>query len=132
MTAPMSRPADRYGDRTKRRWLLVVAAAVATAAVIAAVVFIARASDAQIRTSVLSWEVTRDDTMTATVEVVRRPDQVVTCDLVARDIRQIVVGQTELLVPATSERRSVMTAEIPLQGDAVAASVQGCTPVKDR
>lgn len=128
----MNRPADRYGDRTTRRWLLVVAAVVAVAAMIGAVVFIARASDAQIRTSVLSWEEPRNETMTATVELVRRPDQVVTCDLVALDIRQIIVGQTELVVPATSERRVVVTAEIPLQGDAVAASVRGCTPASGR
>lgn len=128
MTAPTNRPADRYGDRTTRRWMLVAAVLVAVAAVIAAVIFIARASDAQIRASVLSWEQPSAETMTATVEVVRRPGTAVTCDLVARDLRQIIVGQTELVVPATPERRVVLMAEIPLQGDAVAASVGGCVP----
>lgn len=131
MTAPMTRPPDRYGDQTRGRWVLLVGAALAVAAVIAAVVFIARATDAQIRASVLAWEASEaseGDTMTATVEVVRRPDQPVTCDLIARDLRQIIVGQTELVVPATAERRVVVTAEIPLQGDAVVASVQGCRP----
>jgi hypothetical protein len=132
MTTPISRPADRYGDRNRGRWLLVVAVALAVVAVVAAVVFIARAADAQIRASVLAWETPPGDTMIATVEVVRRPDQMVTCDLIARDLRQIIVGQTELVVPATPERRVVLTAEIPLQGDAVVAAVQGCTPAKGR
>lgn len=132
MTTPASRPADRYGDRTRGRWLIVVAVALAAVAVVAAVVFIARAADAQIRASVLAWEAPPGDIMTATVEVVRRPDQMVTCDLIARDLRQIIVGQTELVIPATPERRVVVTAEIPLQGDAVVAAVQGCTPAKGR
>jgi hypothetical protein len=57
---------------------------------------------------------------------------VVTCDVVAVDIRQIVVGQTELVVPATSNRRVVVDVDIPLQGDGVAVSVRGCEPANRR
>jgi hypothetical protein len=70
--------------------------------------------------------------MTASIEVLRRPDTVVTCDVVAVDIRQVIVGQTELVVPATSDRRVVVDVDIPLQGDGVAVSVRGCEPSNRR
>lgn len=130
MTAPI-RPADRYGDRaggSRRRLIAGVAAAVIL--VVVAIGFIARASDTRIHAAVLSWNEPSGDAMTATVEVIRRPGTSVTCDLIAMDLRQIIVGQIELVVPPTDERRLVVTAEIPLQGDAVAASVRGCVPVE--
>jgi|SRR5690606_16305429 len=130
MAAP-TRPADRYGDRTSRdRWLLIAGIVVAAVVVAAAIGFIARASDTRIHAAVLSWTEPRGDTMEASVEVIRRPGTAVTCDLVAMDLRQVIVGQTELVVPDTDERRLVMTAEIPLQGGAVAVSVRGCTPAE--
>lgn len=124
----MSRPADRYGDRTPSRSLIVVAAGIGLLLVGAVIFFISRASDAQIHAAALSWSEPSDGTMAATIEVVRRPDTVVGCDVVAVDLRQIIVGQTELIVPASPERRSVVDVSIPLQGDAVAVSVTGCKP----
>jgi Domain of unknown function (DUF4307) len=130
MSTPV-RPADRYGDHTggtRRRLIAGIAAAAVLVTV--AIGFIARASDTRIHAAVLSWTEPRGDAMEATVEVIRRPGTSVACDLIAMDIRQIIVGQTELVAPATPERRLVMTAEIPLQGDAVAASVRGCVPIE--
>lgn len=124
----MSRPADRYGDRAPSRSLIVVAASIGLLVVVAVIFFISRASDAQIHAEALSWSEPTDGTMAATIEVVRRPDTVVACDVVAVDLRQIIVGQTELIVPASPERRSVVDVSIPLQGDAVAVSVTGCKP----
>ncbi len=132
MSSPITRPADRYGDRRPRRGLKVAGLIAAVVLSIAAVFFIARASDAQIRAEALSWSRSSDDTMAATIEVIRRPNTVVTCDVVAVDLRQIIVGQTELVVPASSQRRSVVDVTIPLQGDGVAVSVRGCEPQNGR
>lgn len=125
----LNRPADRYGDRTgsdRRRLVAGIAVAVILAAV--AIAFIARASDTRIHAAVLSWSEPANESMEATVEVIRNPDTTITCDLIAMDLRQIIVGQIELVVQPSAERRVVVTAEIPLQGDAVAASVRGCEP----
>lgn len=131
MTIPTARPADRYGDRRPRRGLKVAGVLVGVALTVAAILFIARASDSQIHAEALSYEQT-DGAMTASIEVLRRPDTVVTCDVVAVDIRQIIVGQTELVVPATADRRVVVDVDIPLQGDGVAVSVRGCKPSNPR
>jgi hypothetical protein len=124
----MSRPADRYGDRTPSRSLIFVVSAIGVALVVGAIFFISRASDAQIHAEALSWSEPSNGTMTATIEVVRRPDTVVACDVVAVDLRQIIVGQTELIVQASPQRRSVVEATIALRGDAVAVTVNGCKP----
>ena len=131
MTIPTARPADRYGDRSPSRWLQLAAVLVAVALVVVAILFIARASDSQIEAEALSYERT-DGSMAASIEVLRRPDTVVTCDVVAVDIRQVIVGQTELVVPATPDRRIVVDVDIPLQGDGVAVSVRGCEPSNQR
>jgi hypothetical protein len=127
VTSPTTRPADRYGDRQPTRWLKLAGALVGVAMVVTAILFIARASDSQIEAQALSYEQSAG-VMTASIEVLRRPDTVVTCDVVAVDIRQVIVGQTELVVPATSDRRVVVDIDIPLQGDGVAVSVRGCEP----
>jgi hypothetical protein len=126
-----TRPADRYGDRRPGRGLKLAGALVGVALAVVAILFIARASDSQIEAEALSYEQS-DGLMTASIEVLRRPDTVVTCDVVAVDIRQIIVGQTELVVPATSDRRVVVDVDIPLQGDGVAVSVRGCEPSNRR
>lgn len=129
MTTPVTRPAERYGDKPgRRRWTVVALILLGVAFAVVAVAFIISATESQIRASVLSWDEPTDEAMAATVEVIRRPDTVVRCDLVAVDIRQIVVGQEELVVPATPQRRMVLEVEVPLQGEAVAVSVQGCEP----
>ena len=132
VTTPISRPADRYGDGKPSRFLKLIGAAIGVAIAVAGIIFIARASDAQIEAEALSWDEPSEGTMVATIEVVRRPDTVVMCDVVAVDIRQIIVGQAELVVPASPDRRTVLDVDIPLQGEAVAVSVRGCEPTNDR
>lgn len=131
MTTPSTRPADRYGDRKPGRGLRLAGALIGVASAVAAILFIARAADSQIEAEALSYEQS-DGVMTASVEVLRRPDTEVTCDVVALDIRQVIVGQTELVVPATADRRVVVDVDIPLQGDGVAVSVRGCEPSNRR
>ena len=79
-----------------------------------------QASTDAIRSSLVAWETPTGGTMTVSMEVVRRPGTQVTCDLVAVDIRRVVVGQTSVEIPAGDEWRTRVDAEIPLQGDAVA------------
>jgi hypothetical protein len=131
VTTHRTRPADRYGDRRSGRGLKLAGALIGVALAVTAILFIARASDSQIEAEALSYEQS-DGLMTASIEVLRRPDTVVTCDVVAVDIRQVIVGQTELVVPATSDRRVVVDVDIPLQGDGVAVSVRGCEPSNRR
>jgi hypothetical protein len=131
VTTNRTRPADRYGDRRPGRGLKLAGALVGVALAVAVILFIARASDSQIEAEALSYEQS-DGLMTVSIEVLRRPDTVVTCDVVAVDIRQVIVGQTELVVPATSNRRVVVDVDIPLQGDSVAVSVRGCEPSNRR
>jgi hypothetical protein len=132
VSASISRPADRYGDRSPGLGVKLAGAAVAVALVVAALFFIARASDAQIEARALSWDESSEGVMTAVVEVLRRPGSEVACDVVVLDIRQVMVGQLELIVPPSPERRTIITVDIPLQGDGVAASVRGCTPTSSR
>jgi hypothetical protein len=129
VATPAARPADRYGDRKRRRssvlWLaiggLVLAAAVGWLAF--------RASTEAIRSSVVSWQAPADGVLPVTIEVVRRPGTELTCDLVALDIRRVVVGQVSLDIPASDEWRTRADAEIPLQGDAVAPELRECQAV---
>jgi hypothetical protein len=70
--------------------------------------------------------------MSVTIEVVRRPGTEVTCDLVALDLRHVVVGQVKVEVPAGGEWRTRVDAEIPLQGDAVAPDLRDCESNDER
>jgi hypothetical protein len=94
------------------------------AAVVGWLIF--QASTDAIRSSLVAWETPTGGTMTVSMEVVRRPGTQVTCDLVAVDIRRVVVGQTSVEIPAGDEWRTRVDAEIPLQGDAVAPELREC------
>jgi hypothetical protein len=127
VSAPV-RPADRYGDRRwNRRWLIPLVA-IAVAAAVVVVMVIVNLADRQIQSSVTGYQQPEDDIMTATIEVTRQPSQAVTCDLVAVDLRQVIVGQTEVYVAPSETRQVDLEVEIPLQGDAVAARIQQCRP----
>ena len=121
-----ARPADRYGAPPRRRWraLWLGVGGVVFAAVVGWLIF--RASTDAIRSSLVAWETPTGGTMTVSMEVVRRPGTQVTCDLVAVDIRRVVVGQTSVQIPAGDEWRTRVDAEIPLQGDAVAPELREC------
>jgi Domain of unknown function (DUF4307) len=121
-----ARPADRYGARRPGRWWALWAAA---ALLLAAVVgwFLYQASTDAVRSSLVAWETPSADVLPVTIEVVRRPGTRVGCDLIAVDIRRVVVGQTSVEVAASDEWRTRVEAEIPLQGDAVAPELQACT-----
>jgi len=127
MAVPAARPADRYGDRARGRWWPLLLAAAGIVLAVAVGWLLVRAAIDPVRSSLVRWEQPADGAMTATIEVVRPPGEVVTCDLIAIDIRRVIVGQTTVVIPAGDERRTRVRAEIPLQGDAVAPELRTCT-----
>jgi hypothetical protein len=85
-----------------------------------------RASTDAVRSSLVAWEMPTSSSMAVSIEVVRRPGTQLTCDLVAFDIRRVIVGQASVDIPASDEWRTRVDAEIPLQGDAVAPELREC------
>nr|WP_246211146.1 DUF4307 domain-containing protein [Phytoactinopolyspora alkaliphila] len=83
--------------------------------------------DEGVRAALHSWQEPVDDTMPVTIEVDRPPHTTLTCDLIARDVRFVVVGQVSVEVPAGGERRQRIDALIPLRGDGIAPELEGCT-----
>jgi len=63
--------------------------------------------------------------------VVRPAGVAVTCDLVAVDLRRVVVGQIGIEIAPEGDQRVRIRAEIPLEADAVAPQLRGCAAVAD-
>ncbi|HEX2363176.1 MAG TPA: DUF4307 domain-containing protein [Jiangellaceae bacterium] len=128
---PTARPADRYGDQARRRswawWFAIVGLLCA-----AGVGWLLSRAPTDAVSGVVAWQVPADGAMSVTIEVVRRPGTEVTCDLVALDLRHVVVGQVKVEVPAGGEWRTRVDAEIPLQGDAVAPDLRDCESNDER
>jgi hypothetical protein len=126
MAMPAARPADRYGDRARRRlwavWLSICGLLLAAA--FGWLLF--RTSTDAIRSGLVAWENPAGGVLPVTVEVVRRPGTEVTCDLVAVDVRRVVVGQVSVDIPASDEWRTQAEAEIPLHGDAIVPKLRAC------
>jgi hypothetical protein len=125
------RPADRYGDRSPGswRWLWPALAGVLMAGAAGWVILWA-ASD-PVRGSLVGWEDPAGGVMPVTLEVVRPAGVAVTCDLVAVDLRRVVVGQTGIEIAPEGDQRVRIRAEIPLEADAVAPQLRGCAAVAD-
>lgn len=129
MSTPVARPADRYGDRTSgpRPWVWAALVAVLVAG--AAGWVILWAAGDPVRGTLVGWEEPADDVMPATIEVVRPAGVAVTCDLVAVDLRRVVVGQIDVQVAPSADQRVRVRAEIPLEADAVAPQLRSCAGV---
>ncbi|NDL59826.1 DUF4307 domain-containing protein [Phytoactinopolyspora mesophila] len=108
-----------------RRNIIIVVFIAAIAAV--ATWFIIDAQRGSIQAALRSWESPADGVMPVIVEVDRSPDTVLTCELIAVDIRHIVVGQLEFEIPAGEPARQLVEADIPLRGDAIAPELLGCS-----
>ncbi|NED99801.1 DUF4307 domain-containing protein [Phytoactinopolyspora halotolerans] len=74
-----------------------------------------------------SYDNPADGVLPVTVEVDRDPDTALTCELIAVDDRQIIVGQLDLEIPPGGDRRQRIDADIPLRGDGIAPELIGCT-----
>jgi Domain of unknown function (DUF4307) len=132
VATPVARPAHRYGDRTRtRRWAVWLG--IAGLILVAAVGWLLfRISTDAIRSSLVAWETPTAGVLPVTVEVVRRPGTAVTCELVALDIRRVVVGQVNVDIPASDEWRTQADVEIPLHGDAVVPDLRQCEKADQR
>jgi hypothetical protein len=129
-TAQRDLLAERYGKRSQRESRGVLVAVVAGVALVAAVVvwLIVRSSGSTLDAELRGWDEPRDGVLTARVEIRRDAGMAVTCDLVAVDLRRIIVGQLELQVPAGPDEHLVVPADIPLEGDGVVPELRGCAP----
>lgn len=120
------RPAERYGDKPfdRRRLVPIIVVGVVLAGL--AGFAIARIADDGVQWGMIAFDTSGPDEATARIEVTRSPDSDVTCELEARDIRQVIVGQATVDVPTGGDRTVVLDVTIPLQGDAVAAKIVNC------
>lgn len=123
--------AERYGrasgrsQNRSRGVAVVVAAAVVLLAVVAGWLAY-QAMNQPVRASLRSWETPAQDVLPTTIEIHREPGVAVTCELVAVDLRRVVVGQLELDIPAGPDERVLVSADIPLEGDGVVPRLRGC------
>lgn len=113
------------GRSFSRRNVLIIAFVAVVAAV--ATWFIIDAQQGSFQAALRSWQNPADGVMSVVVEVDRSPDTVLTCELIAVDIRHIVVGQLELEIPAGEPARQQVEADIPLRGDGIAPELLGCS-----
>jgi hypothetical protein len=132
VATPTARPAHRYGDRVRSRSWAVWLGIACLVGVAAVGWLLFRISTDAIRSSLVAWQTPAGGALPVTIEVVRRPGTEVTCDLVALDIRRVVVGQVSVDIPASDEWRTQAEVEIPLQGDAVAPDLRECEKVGER
>lgn len=129
-TAQRDLLAERYGRRPGRGSRGVLIAVVAGMALVTAVVvwLIVRSAGDSVDAELHSWDEPRDGVLTTRVEIRRDAGLAVTCDLVAVDLRRIIVGQLELRVPAGPDEHLIVPADIPLEGDGIAPELRGCAP----
>lgn len=110
---------------------MVVAALIVGVLLLAVVGWlIYRNVDEPVDAGLASWDQPVNGVLPTTVEIVRDPGVAVTCELVAVDARQFVVGQLTLEVPAGPEERLRVPADIPLEGDGIAPELRGCEPAE--
>ena len=124
--------AERYGHRPGRTRGLVVAVVGAIALLVVVVTWlILKSAGAPVQASLHSWDEPRDGVLSATVEIRRDAGLAITCDLVAVDLRRVVVGQLQLDVPAGPDQHLLVPADIPLEGDGIVPDLRGCRPASE-
>lgn len=123
-----SPPPDRYGPppRVPKGWL-IVAALVVAAVVGWAGWGVFQALNPPVKAGMVGWTSPVDGEMTATIEIRRAAGVTVTCDVIAVDDRLAEVGRATVTVPADDRRHLRATTTIPVEGNAIAAELRGCT-----
>ncbi len=118
----------RYGRRTGRRRLPVVAAVVVVAgAGLTWLLWVAVwHSNPPVASRLLTFEVTSPTSVVAVIEVERSEDVVASCRIQAKSADFAIVGESTLTVPADAPRRQTLRAVITTQRPATAVLV-GCT-----
>ncbi|WP_053203469.1 DUF4307 domain-containing protein [Jiangella muralis] len=131
--------AQRYGRvsaggpaaRNGRGVLVAVVIGVLLVTTVVGWMIVSAARGPDVDAELLSWDEPRDGVLTARVEIRRDADLAVTCDLVAVDVRRIIVGQLDLEVPAGPDEHLVVPADIPLEGDGIVPELRGCRPASE-
>lgn len=91
-----------------------------------------RFANPPIRASLIAFSIISDKEVNVKYSVNRRdPKQILLCTLVARDINKTIVGQIEILVPATTAKSIRMNSQVPTRVRAVTAGVVRCTSYSD-
>lgn len=119
------------GERGGRGVLVGVVAGVLLVAAVVGWLIVRSGGGPSVDAELLSWDEPRDGVLTARVEIRRDADLALTCDLVAVDLRRIIVGQLDLEVPAGPEEHLVVPADIPLEGDGIVPELRGCHPASE-
>lgn len=108
------------------RWVLpMVIVTIVLLAVVGFMIYRNEAADS-VRAELAAWDTPDGDVLPVTVEITRDAGVAVTCNLIAVDERQVIVGELTLDVPAGPETRLRVPAEIPLEGDGIAPELRGC------
>jgi hypothetical protein len=124
--------AERYGSARARRPAAYAAGGLLAAAGLGWVVWAGlHHASPQVDGGLVSWRVRSDHAVDLVIEVRKAPRSRVTCDLLARDIDHVPVGQTSLDV-TDARRHLFVSAELATSRRAVSAEVAGCRPAGSR
>ncbi|SEF17476.1 DUF4307 domain-containing protein [Jiangella alba] len=124
-------PAGAPGARNGRGVLAGVITGVLLVTAVVGWMIVRSASGPDVDAELLSWDEPRDGVLTARVEIRRDADLALNCELIAVDLRRIIVGQLDLAVPAGPDEHLVVSADIPLEGDGIVPELRGCEPASE-
>ena len=104
----------------------VIAVFLGVAIVAFAVVGVMVATQDRLQAELQGWDIADNGVLPVRVELYRPADTAVSCSIIARDYRQLIVGQTELDVAAGPDEHVLVSVDVPLQGEGIAPEIQGC------
>jgi len=131
-TGSAQRLADRYGTSRRGRRVVIVVAGVVAAVFLAWLAWSTWSfASPDVRSELVSFEVTGEHTAVARVDVrLRDPDVVGTCTLRAIAIDHTVVGERSFVVPGpddTDGNGGLMSVEVRTERRATSVDLLGCT-----
>lgn len=126
---PPVRPAERYGDRVRRRGPALVALGVVATVFVGWVVWAGLgAANRDVRWSDVGYEVVDDTTVEVTFTVVKDPDATVVCTVEALNGRFAQVGLATVEVGPADRRGVQHTVTVRTAERAVTGVVEACSP----
>ncbi len=119
----------RYGTRTRRPWILPVAAGIAIIAAIAWVVWVATA-DKPFQARVYGYDVINEHTTAVKLDIHRPKPLGLECTVYAQADDHSIVGERTLKIPSSAKVTIHLTTEITTERKAVTGVLKGCTVVR--
>lgn len=119
----------RYGTRTRRPWILPLAAGIAIVAAIVWVVWVATA-DKPFQARVYGYEVTGEHSTTVKLDIHRPKPLPLECTVYAQADDHSIVGERTLKIPASSKVTIRLTTSITTERRAVTGVLKGCTVLR--